>query len=180
MRYSSVVLVSIAALSFAASALADPNLPPQFKVTCGDIAHKVPYDSTDVSGTLINPDFTGAATSIPSDQLTGYWTGGSGYTVTATLSVPELTGTYAAITTVFSCYFKYPSMTEMKCSSALQALPSVAGFNALTATLPIPMSGMISGSGSVSIRYSKDASKPGLMATRYYQNTRELQCQYSQ
>lgn len=163
------------------------QLPAQFAIQCGDIAHKVPYDPSDVEGTMIDIDVKGQATQMDPSTITGYWSGGSGYTLNLTIDDVNLTGSQNPVPVVFKCFFGGPHQRlllnqSMDCRSDLHAPPSMPGFNMFTAKMAIPMPKGISkdvvSADSITVRTGVDVSQGDEHATRYIDQTRELDCRY--
>ncbi len=177
--------VSCCVLIMAAPALGAEAWPDAFRIQCGDTRHKVPYDPTDERGTLV-PMFTGEAVRLTPGELSGYYAQGMGYRLTIMLKDQKLTGTPEPLAVKFLCQTRDPNDTQannkMTCSSDLRQLPTVPGFNMITASLSVP--GVVLRPGSavlntVTVRQQVREETPGTQIIRYYQNVREMLCEYS-
>ena len=159
--------------------------PDRFTLQCGDIRHKQPFDPSDVRGTLV-PMFTGDAVRMAAGELSGAYARGLGYKLTMVLTDEKLTGTREPLSLTFTCQTRDATAAgfdnKMTCSSTLRTLPTVPGFNAITASLSVPGLAIQPGSqpqNTISVRRQDREETPGTQILRYYQTVRETSCVYS-
>lgn len=172
-------------LIMATPALGAEAWPDAFRIQCGDTRHKVPYDPTDERGTLV-PMFTGEAVRMAVSELAGYYAQGLGYRLNVVLKDQKLTGSAEPLSVKFTCQTRDPRETmatnKMTCNIDLRQLPTVPGFNMITASLSVPGAVLRPGNGAqgtVTIRWQDREETPGTQILRYYQNVREMSCEYS-
>jgi hypothetical protein len=192
MNYLRTLFLALSPALLVASAESNSEWPNQFNLVCGDHSTKIGDDGAD-DGVITAPAIRGQATQIPSSEITGYWEGGVGYRIPVNIIDQSLMGTYQPRRTVLHCYFKGVDPTDdlgalqaqMSCTSTLDTLPSVPGFNMLTASIGVPARSIFSNAGQFTrgelrVRSSQRLVVQDRSANRYYTTSRELTCKYSQ
>jgi hypothetical protein len=177
--------LAVICILLSTAAVRGAEWPDRFKLQCGDIRHKQPFDAADVRGTLV-PMLTGDAVRMAAGELSGAFVQGLGYKLTMVLTDEKLTGTRDPLSVSFTCQTRDANATgfdnRMTCSSPLRTLPTVPGFNLITASLSVPGLAIQPESqpqNTISVRRQDREETPDTRILRYYQTVREMSCVYS-